>query len=379
MKIRDLDILISIALIVLFAVVAIAGLVSLTLGLNDFTYHIQPAYFLIALVVLHVAFKWKALTRYIKGRLTFRTTGGRELTVSAAAKGIGGLLFWLALWVCVFMLGWMSGPGSSAVAGDMPLSDRYHHSTDYSSIASYSFSFDARHLAAPTKKTSPAAGFCKEYPPDLERVKLPRGFSSPEKTFADAVLERRSIRDYSDEGMKLADLSALLLYSYGQVHENGRFRTAPSAGALYPVEIYVGVRKVDGLDSGIYSYHAANHELTRLREGDFADELMRASLNQGFVAEADVVLVLTVIPKRTKKKYGERGYRYLLLDAGHLGENIYLAATALDMGACAIGAFLDSEISGLLNYEGAPEELKVDGKQEYPVLVYPVGMLRKAE
>jgi len=133
------------------------------------------------------------------------------------------------------------------------------------------------------------------------------------------------------------------------------FRSAPSAGALYPIEIYPVVNRVTGLEPGIYHYNVRDHALELLKGGDYRGQLIRYCLGQEMPGTANVVLILTAIFHRTRWKYRERAYRYVMLEAGHIGQNIYLAATAMGMGACAIGAFLDDPINRLLEVDGVRE------------------------
>jgi len=142
------------------------------------------------------------------------------------------------------------------------------------------------------------------------------------------------------------------------------FRAAPSAGALYPIEIYPVVRSVEGVKPGIYHYHVLSHALELIIEGGRSAQLAEACLSQRFIERAAVALVLTAVYGRTTQKYGERGYRYATLDCGHISENVYLAATAMGLGACAVGAFDDDRVNLLLG---------VDGEEESALLVLPVG------
>ncbi|HDN81062.1 MAG TPA: SagB/ThcOx family dehydrogenase [Chloroflexi bacterium] len=207
----------------------------------------------------------------------------------------------------------------------------------------------------------------KDYP-DAPRVQLPPPKPLNRLSLEEAIERRRSIRDYAQESMSLEELSLLLHLADGiTAHKYGiGFRAAPSAGALYPIEIYPVVNRVEGLAPGIYHYNVRDHALEILREGDFRGKLVQYCLGQEMPGMANVVLILTAIFQRTRWKYRERTYRYVMLEAGHIGENIYLAATAMGMGACAIGAFLDEPINHLLD---------VDGVQEAVVYLLTVGKI----
>jgi SagB-type dehydrogenase family enzyme len=132
-------------------------------------------------------------------------------------------------------------------------------------------------------------------------------------------------------------------------------RAAPSSGALYPIEVYAVVHNVAGLDAGLYHYRVETHALEQLRQADLRGDVVRQGLMQEFLGQCNVVLVLTVIFQRMRWKYQDRTYRYGLIEAGHLGQNLYLAATSMGLGACAVGAFLDDEINQMLGVDGAEE------------------------
>jgi len=210
----------------------------------------------------------------------------------------------------------------------------------------------------------------------LEGDRIPLGYKSypgaartalPGRDFAlsaslGAVLERRrSIRAYARRPLPLETLGRLLHASYGvrgrSVGEDrkGYERSAPSAGGLYPIELYVATQAVDGLDDGIHHYDARAHELERVRAGVAHPALVDLTLGQTMIDAANLVLILTAVWARTMFKYGQRGYRHVLLDAGHLGENLYLTATALGLGPAGIGGFLDAEVNALLDLPAGEE------------------------
>ncbi len=191
--------------------------------------------------------------------------------------------------------------------------------------------------------------------PDAKRVALPdprpyRGLSLEE-----AVDARRSRRAYSGQPLPLADLSRLLYAAQGITQRQGELRAAPSAGALYPIELYAVAHNVDGLEPGIYHYAVPTHELELMQVGDQRAAVTQAGLGQGHLGQANVCFVLSAIFQRLRWKYHERTYRYALLEAGHIGQNLYLAATSMGLGACAVGAFLDDDLNGLLGLDGEEE------------------------
>lgn len=194
-------------------------------------------------------------------------------------------------------------------------------------------------------------------------VPLPRELPPLTATLEQVIRARSSVRDYSGAAMSTATLSRLLGLSYGVTGEallddgatRRSRRAAPSAGALYPVELYLAALRVEGLAPGLYHYRPRGHALECLRAGAVAAEVGRAVLYPEIVAHASVVVLLAAIFPRTLYKYGERGYRFALLDAGHVAQNIYLVATAVGLGAVAMGGFLDDELDGLLGLNGVDE------------------------
>ncbi|HET9757829.1 MAG TPA: SagB/ThcOx family dehydrogenase, partial [Candidatus Limnocylindrales bacterium] len=174
---------------------------------------------------------------------------------------------------------------------------------------------------------------------------------------ARAIAARRSTRDYVPTPMSSAELSRLLFLTSGiaaDKYGNAR-RTAPSSGALYPIEVYAVVHRVDGIDPGVYHYAYREHALERIRDGDFRAKVVEQAIAQEFLGECGVVLFLTMIMQRMRPKYQDRSYRYGLLEAGHLGENAYLAATSMGLGACGVGAFMDDQINEMLGVDGVEE------------------------
>ncbi|MCL2726974.1 MAG: SagB/ThcOx family dehydrogenase [Bacteroidales bacterium] len=193
------------------------------------------------------------------------------------------------------------------------------------------------------------------------------GNVSVEKTMA----ERRSQRSFQDREISAEQLSQILWAAYGVTFPRtdreflrGGLRTAPSAGALYPFEIYAVVGKVKGIEPGVYRYISQEHKLVRTIETDVRAELRAAALGQAMVEEAPVTVAYSAIFSRMTGKYGDRGReRYVCMDLGHSAQNIYLQAGALRLGACAIGAFVDDRVSQVLQL---PQE-------EEPLYLMPVG------
>ena len=197
---------------------------------------------------------------------------------------------------------------------------------------------------------------------DREPIKLPSPLVAGKTSVESALNKRRSVRQYKNLPISLTDLSQLLWAAQGISGSGGR-RTAPSAGALYPLEVYVVAGKVTGLPAGIYSYNPHKHELRRIAEGDARTELSKAALGQSPIKNAAAVLVLSALHERTTAKYGERGVRYVHMEAGHATQNVFLQAVSLDLGTVVIGAFQDEQVRAVLHL---PE-------QEQPLCLMPVG------
>lgn len=184
-----------------------------------------------------------------------------------------------------------------------------------------------------------------------------------ERAFDEVVSSRRSVRSFNnEETLNLSELSKLLHQSYGITGEMKRpdggtipLRTAPSGGALYPAEIYLGIRNVSGVGPGIYHYNVPDHALELLTPGNPTEKLYEVCCQQEYVKEASVVFLISGVLQRTKRKYGERGYRYVLLDVGHLGQNIYLSCTALNLAVMTTCGFFDDEANKLLRIDGIDE------------------------
>jgi SagB-type dehydrogenase family enzyme len=201
----------------------------------------------------------------------------------------------------------------------------------------------------------------KEYP-DSNKIELPHPETSKlhgTMILNDVLKKRKSIRNFTRESLTLEQLSYLLWASTGiQREEMGyEFRTAPSAGALYPIETYLIINYVKGIPNGVYHYNIKNHELEELEQGEFGKEISFAALNQGMCSKAAVVFVHTALFQRSKWKYKQRGYRYIYIDAGHIGENLALAAVSLELGSCHIGAIFDDEANRIIGVDGEAESV----------------------
>jgi SagB-type dehydrogenase family enzyme len=187
-------------------------------------------------------------------------------------------------------------------------------------------------------------------------VALPAPRLVGEQSLESTLGSRRSIREYSDTPLSLQEVSQLLWAAQGVTEPDGG-RTAPSAGALYPLEVYLVAGNVTALDAGVYHYRPHGHTIARHSEGDMRARLARAALRQECVRDGAAVLVFTAVGARTKAKYGERGTRYVHVEVGHAAQNVCLQATALGLGAVSIGAFDDDAVHKTLNLPSAERVL----------------------
>ena len=198
----------------------------------------------------------------------------------------------------------------------------------------------------------------KEYP-DADRIALPDLRDMGTMTVQEALKKRKSIRLYSGEPLAPEELSFLLWASGGiqRVERGTAFRTAPSAGALYPVETYLVLQAVSGIAPGVYHYAVKEHALELLKPGQYGHETTQAALGQKMCLNAAVVFIWTALFARSKWKYKERAYRYIYLDAGHVAENLALAAASIGLGTCQIGALFDDEVNAIVGIDGRGESV----------------------
>jgi len=190
-------------------------------------------------------------------------------------------------------------------------------------------------------------------------IKLDKEFPTQSLPITDVLRKRRSVRSFSSRPVSMVELAFLLWASTGiQRSEQGyKFRTAPSAGALYPIETYIVVNNVESVDRGLYHYNIEENAIEELKLGDFGEKLSQAALGQEMLARAPLVFIWTAIFERSKWKYRQRAYRYVYLDAGIIGENLALSATGVGLGSCQIGAFFDDEVNQLLGVDGKTESV----------------------
>ncbi len=235
----------------------------------------------------------------------------------------------------------------------------------------WTFHFLTRHLRYgqssainPPPSTAPNPEFAepgqmKEYPAAQRRA-LPRAGQVP-LAIGEAIARRRSCRRFAEQPLPLAALSTLLQSAYGlgdSYLSGGQTmfdRPVPSGGCCYPLELYVLVRHVEGIPAGIHHYSARHHALEALGPLPKSDDLETLFLSQPWVAKAHVVVIVTAVASRLLHRYGDRGYRYLLIEAGHVGQNLALVATASGFGSLSLGGFFDDDVSCMLGLDAAFE------------------------
>jgi SagB-type dehydrogenase family enzyme len=195
-----------------------------------------------------------------------------------------------------------------------------------------------------------------------KRVNLPTPVSFGGLSINDVLQKRRSVRRYGHGKLTLGEVSQLLWAAQGLSSREG-YRTAPSAGALYGLEIHLAAGNVAELDVGVYRYQPVDHRLIQRATTDHRSSLATAALGQNWLGQGAAVLVVSAVYSRISAKYGARGVRYAHLEAGHAAQNVLLMATSLDLGAVPVGAFDDAGVASVL---------KLD-ESEQPLYLIPVG------
>ncbi|HOT90003.1 MAG TPA: SagB/ThcOx family dehydrogenase [Anaerolineae bacterium] len=368
---HDMRYLISVLLLIAATVACFSGWLADVWGINTFIIHTWSGYTMALLALVHTLLEWPRLWAYVRVRLRRRTpleTSPPPVPVLTPAPAPARSRTTPPLITRRELIGVLVG-GAIGFAGGWRSSSpqRMQGETDWG-IQYHAWSKPGfSNFLSPILDWGKRPAQYKVYP-QAPRLSLPAPGDAQGLSLDEAIRQRRSIRSYAATSISQETLSRLLFYADGINAEQWgtRLRAAPSAGALYPLEIYVVVHRVEGLEAGVYHYAVQDHALMQLRTGDMRDEVMRAGLLQRFLGEANVVLIVTAIFQRLRWKYRERTYRYALLEAGHIGQNIYLAATALGMGACAVGAFDDDALNALVG---------VDGQEEAAVYMLAVGRM----
>ncbi len=192
----------------------------------------------------------------------------------------------------------------------------------------------------------------------VKEITLPKPKEKGALSIEETLNQRRSVRDYKKGSLSLEEVSQLLWAGSGK---NLYRRTAPSAGATYPLEIYLVVGEVEGLEPGVYHYSISKHTLERIKEQDVRRGLCRAALEQRMIERAPISIIISADYDRTAGHYGQRGMRYVHMEVGHVGQNVSLQAVALNMGTVMIGAFEDKQVKEIL------------GIEEEPLYIIPIG------
>ncbi|HET7727520.1 MAG TPA: SagB family peptide dehydrogenase [Candidatus Limnocylindrales bacterium] len=364
---HDLDHATSAGLLIAAVLTGITGVVSDAWDLNDFWPHIIAGYLMGGLAIAHVWFNWGRLVAYLRfrGRSLLRRDDDRppappasrrpdrvELAdpppsavlarialsrrglIGAAAGGVAGLVLGRGL----------RPPPPIPAGSDVGL---IYHQWSKPGIV------DALGTVA---NWGAQPELYKAYP-GAPRIALPRPDLSGGRWTEEAIVVRRSVRTYAADPMTIEELSRVLFLASGITGDawGDARRTAPSSGALYPLELYPVVHNVAGVERGVYHYAYREHALELVRPGDHRQAVVDQGLGQEFLGTCGAVVFVSLILQRMRFRYQDRSYRYGLIEAGHVGQNLYLAATSAGLGACAIGAFMDDAINAMLGIDGTDE------------------------
>ncbi|WP_129408137.1 SagB/ThcOx family dehydrogenase [Marinitoga lauensis] len=221
-------------------------------------------------------------------------------------------------------------------------------------------------------KKIPIPPYIKPYSENSEFIDLipPEDISLGKVDLKSVLNNRKSRRVFEDKPLNLEELSYLLYYTQGVksiLKNKVTFRTVPSAGATHPLETYLIIFNIEGIEKGIYRYIPTIHKLQLLKKGDFSEDVIKATLGQTFIGKSAVVFVWTAIPYRTEWKYSFESHKTIAIDAGHTCQNLYLTAESINCGTCAVAAY-DQELMD--------ELIGVDGQDEFVVYLAPVGKIK---
>ncbi len=358
MRRRDWDYLIIATMLVSGLYVTVSGVVAGIFGFPQFAWHAYAGYLCAILVGVHLILNGSRIMTYVRQR--WHPFGARRPTESLAVSRADVAPVAVRHLISPARRQWLVS-GLTATGGfligrifprrqaELPyaaadIGELYHQwsKPGYEGIVGLFSDWGGQ----PARyKTYPA----------VERVTLPPPSFVGGMSFAEALTRRRSVRSYVAAPLSPAELADLLYAAQGVTDTQRALRAAPSAGALYPIEVYVVVNNVTDLAPGLYHYAVREHALELLKQEDLRLAVSGAGLGQGFLGQANVCFILSAIFQRTRWRYRERTYRYVLFEAGHIAQNLYLAATALGMGACAVGAFLDDEFNALVGLDGKSE------------------------
>lgn len=194
-------------------------------------------------------------------------------------------------------------------------------------------------------------------------IQLPKPNLKGSMSLEEAISRRKSERSYRGDPLNLTQVGQLLWSAQGITRESRGYRAVPSAGATFPLEIYLVAGRVNRLQPGLYKYLPRTHSLIKVKDGDLREELAEAALSQHMIKNAPVSFIIAADYERTARRYGERTHRYVHIEVGHAGQNLNLQAISLGFGAVMVGAFSDESVKNLL---GLPEK-------EDPLYIIPVG------
>jgi SagB-type dehydrogenase family enzyme len=196
-------------------------------------------------------------------------------------------------------------------------------------------------------------------------IQLPAAKLQSETSVEEALNKRRSIRNYTKQPLSLEEVSQILWAAQGITEKSYGLKTSPSAGALYPLEVYLVTANVKDISEGIYKYNPLNHSIKKIDDGDKRVEISNASLKQEAIEECSALVIITAIYERTSVKYGDRAERYVHMEVGHAGQNIYLQAVSLGIGTVMMGAFHDDALKKTLKLPA----------NEFTLAIYPMGKI----
>jgi SagB-type dehydrogenase family enzyme len=362
---HDLNYLTSAGLLVATIAAIASGIVAHLWDLKGFWYHTYSGYVMTAFAAVHVWLNWRRLVSYARFRLGgVRRRQNPIPTPVAAAKPdpqpeavpTRHALRHAIVSRRGFMGFALGGAGGWIVGRGLRQPPAIPHGSDLGVLYHQWSKPGVIDVLGSVANWGTQPPLYKSYP-DAPQIALPRPQLGGGLPTEEAINRRRSSRTYSATPMTQAELSRLLFLTGGINGERwgNRLRTAPSSGALYPIETYPVIHKVDGLSPGVYHYGVQDHSLAQLRAADLRSAVVQHGLSQEFLGQCSAVIFLTIILQRMRFRYQDRSYRYGLIEAGHLGQNLYLAATSMGMGACAIGAFMDDAINEMLGVDGVDE------------------------
>lgn len=356
---RRVRYLLNLLLLVAAILAVLTGFVADRLDLNEFSPHRWAGYAAAALIAVHVGVRWRWLLpsrwndggrRRGEGRVARRdrpavaeasaTEVGlprahptRRVALTAAGAGMAGAV-----------VGWATRSQLAPAAydgGDVGMFYHRESSLGLRGLLSDLLDWGRRPPRYLRVGVDPA-------------VPLPAVAAIPQAGLAEVLAQRRSLRQYADRAVTGEELAWVIRAATGITSAQG-LRTAPSAGALYPIETYVAASRVEGIEPGVYHVDVRGQALEPVRSGSASGDLLVAGLGQDFLRRAPAVLVLTGRFQRTRWKYRERHYRYVCWEGGHVAQNVYLAAESVGLGACMVGAFLDGMVNDLVAADGREE------------------------